>query len=88
MRTWNVHNEENVLYRDRSPVVQLLLQLENKQQIMLNYVETQHKHMYSLYIILITLYVNPLFINTCIQFFYYDRFLECAGFGNFPPILH
>ena len=28
----------------------LLLQLENKQQIMKNNVETQNKHMYSLYI--------------------------------------
>ena len=36
--------EENVLYRDRSRVVQLLLQLENKQQIMLNNVKTRHKH--------------------------------------------
>ena len=41
---------ENVIYRDRSRVVQLLLQLENKQQIIQNNVETQHKHMYSLYI--------------------------------------
>ena len=36
--------------RDRSRIVKLLLQLENKQQIMQNNVETQHKHMYSLYI--------------------------------------
>ena len=43
--------KENVIYyRDRNPVVELLLQLENKQQIMQNNVETQHKHMYSLYI--------------------------------------
>ena len=35
--------------RDRSRVVELLLQLENKQQIIQNNVETQHKHMYSLY---------------------------------------
>ena len=34
-------------YRDRSRLVQLLLQLE----IMQNNVETQHKHMYSLYIV-------------------------------------
>ena len=39
---------ENVIYRDRSHIVELLLQLENKQQIMQNNVETQHKHMYSL----------------------------------------
>ena len=47
MRTWNIHN---IIYRDRSRVVELLLQSENKQQIMQNNVETQHKHMYSLYI--------------------------------------
>ena len=40
---------ENVIYRDQSLIVQLLLQLENKQQIMQNNVDTQHKHMYSLY---------------------------------------
>ena len=32
---------ENVIYRDRSHTVELLLQLENKQQIMQNNVETQ-----------------------------------------------
>ena len=37
---------ENVIYRDRSRIVELLLQLENKQQIMQNNVDTQHKHMY------------------------------------------
>ena len=47
MRTWNIHN---IIYRDRSHVVELLLQFENKQQIMQNNMETQHKHMYSLYI--------------------------------------
>ena len=41
---------ENVIYTDRSRIVELLLQLENKQQIMQNNVETQHKHIYSLYI--------------------------------------
>ena len=40
---------ENVIYRDLSRVVELLLQLENKQQIMQNN-ETQHKQVYSLYI--------------------------------------
>ena len=35
---------------DRNRVVELLLQLENKQQIMQNNVKTQHKHMYSVYI--------------------------------------
>ena len=42
--------KENVIYRDRSCVVELLLQLTNKQQIMPKIVEIQHKHMYSLYI--------------------------------------
>ena len=43
MRTSIIRNTgENVLYRDRSRVVELLLQLENKQQIMQNDVETQH----------------------------------------------
>ena len=41
---------ENVIYRDRSRIVELLLQLEYKQQIIQNNVETQHNHMYSLYI--------------------------------------
>ena len=41
---------ENVIYRDRSRIVELLLQLEYKQQIMQNNVETQHNRMYSLYI--------------------------------------
>ena len=42
--------KENVIYRDRRRIVQLLLQLENKQQIMQNNVETQHNRMYLLYI--------------------------------------
>ena len=37
----------DVIYIDRSRVVELLLQLENKQQIITNNLETQHKHMYS-----------------------------------------
>ena len=41
---------ENVIYRDRSRIVELLLQLKNKQQIIQNNVETQHNRMYSLYI--------------------------------------
>ena len=40
----------NVIYTDRSRIIELLLQLENKQQIMQNNVETQHKYIYSLYI--------------------------------------
>ena len=41
---------ENIIYRDRSRIVELLLQLENKQQIMQNNVETRHNRMYPLYI--------------------------------------
>ena len=41
---------ENVIYTDRSRIVELLLQLENKQQMQNNVVETQHNRMYSLYI--------------------------------------
>ena len=33
---------ENVIYTDRSSIVELLLQLENKQQIMQYNVETQY----------------------------------------------
>ena len=36
----NSEHRENVIYRDRSRIVELLLQLENKQQIMQNNVET------------------------------------------------
>ena len=67
MRTWNIHNacRENVIYRDRSCVVELLLQLENKQQIMQN-VETQHKHMYSLYNGSLSNVAFPMARSTCI----------------------
>ena len=42
---------ENIIWRDWSRVVELLLQLKKKQQIMQSInVQTQHKHMYSLYI--------------------------------------
>ena len=40
---------ENVIYRDRIRVIELLLQLDSKQQIMTNNVENQHNYMYSLY---------------------------------------
>ena len=46
-------HRENFISRDRSCVVELLLPLENKQQIIQNNVETQHKHMYSLYILVV-----------------------------------
>ena len=57
---------ENVRDRDRSRVVKLLLQLENKQQIMQNNVETQHKHMYSLYIGSLCNVAFPMARFTCI----------------------
>ena len=38
----------NVIYRDRSHIVELLLQLEDNQKIIQNNVETQHNRMYSL----------------------------------------
>ena len=57
---------ENVIYRDRSRIVELLLQLENKQQIMQNNVETQHKHMYSLYIGSLCNVAFPMARFTCI----------------------
>ena len=41
-------HKESVIYRDRSRVVELLLQMENKQQIMQNNVETQYNRMFSL----------------------------------------
>ena len=36
-------SRENVMYRDRSRLVELLLKLEYKQQIVQNNVETNHK---------------------------------------------
>ena len=36
---------ENVIYRDRNCVEELLLQFENKQQFVQSNEETQHKHM-------------------------------------------
>ena len=44
VRTWHIYNT-NIIYS-----VEFLLQLENKQQIMQNNMETQQKHMYLLYI--------------------------------------
>ena len=58
--------KENVIYRDQSCVVELLLQLKNKQQIMQNNVETQHKHMYSLYIGSLCHVAFPMACFTCI----------------------
>ena len=58
--------KENVIYRDRSRVVELLLQIENKQQIMQNNVETQHKHMYSLYVGSLCNVAFPIARFTCI----------------------
>ena len=57
---------ENVIYRDRSCIVELLLQLENKQQIMKNNVGTQHNRMYSLYIGSLCNVAFPMARFTCI----------------------
>ena len=57
---------ENDIYRDRSHIEELLLQLENKQQFMQNNVETQHKHMYSLYIGSLCNVAFPMARFTCI----------------------
>ena len=59
-------HKENVTYRDRSRVLELLLQLENKQQIMQNNGETQHKHMYSLNIGSLCNVAFPMARFTCI----------------------
>ena len=42
-----MNNVGKMVYRKRSRVVSFLLQLENKQQIMPNNVDTQKKHMYT-----------------------------------------
>ena len=41
----HIQRRGNLIYRDRSRIVELLLQLENKQQIIQNNVETQHNRM-------------------------------------------
>ena len=57
---------ENVIYRNRSRIVELLLQLENKQQIIQHNVETQHIRMYSLYIGILCNIAFPMARFTCI----------------------
>ena len=57
---------ENIMYRDRSRVVQLLLQMENKQQIMQNNVVSQNNYMYSLYIGNLCNVAFPMARFTCI----------------------
>ena len=59
-------HRENVINRDRSRIVELLLQLDNKQQIMQNNVETQHKRMHSLYIGSLCNVAFPMALFTCI----------------------
>ena len=58
--------KENVIYRDRSRIVELLLQLENKQEIIQINVETQHNRMYSLYIASLCYVAFPMARFTCI----------------------
>ena len=59
-------HRENVIYRDQSRIVELLLQLENKQQIRQNNAETQHNRMYSLYIGSLCIVAFPMARFTCI----------------------
>ena len=67
MRTWNILNfTQGKRYIQGSRLVQLLLQMENKQQIMQNNVETQHKHMYQLYIGSLCIVAFPMARFTCI----------------------
>ena len=40
---------ENVIYRDRSRIVELLLQLEYKQQIIQNNVDSTQSHVFVIY---------------------------------------
>ena len=79
---------ENVIYRDRSRVVELLLQLENKQQ-MQNNVETQHNRMYSLYIGSLYTIAFLLVRFTCIvtsQVFVEKQSVELCLFNALPFI--
>ena len=57
---------ENVIYKDQSRIEELLLQLEYKQQIIQNNVETQHNRMYSLYIGSLCNVAFPMARFTCI----------------------
>ena len=57
---------ENIIYRDRSRMLELLLRLENKQKIMQNNLETQHNRMYSLYIGSMCNVAFPMSRFTCI----------------------
>ena len=57
-------HKENVIYRDRSRIVELLLQLDTNN--MQNNVETQHDRMYSLYIGSLCNVAFPLARFTCI----------------------
>ena len=57
---------ENVIYRNWGCIEELLLQLENKQQIIQHNVETQHNRMYSLYIGSLCNVAFPIARFTCI----------------------
>ena len=59
-----------LMYRDPNPVVELLLNLENKPRIMQNNVDTQHKHIYSLYIGSLCNIAIPMARLTCIVTIY------------------
>ena len=61
-----VRAHENVELSQRKRVVELLLKLENKQQILQNNVETRHKHMISIYIDSLCYVAFPMVRFTCI----------------------
>ena len=66
---WHIYDAGKTYDRDRSCVVEFLLQLENKQQNMPNNVETRHKHMYPWYIDCLCKMVFPTCMSrfTCIM---------------------
>ena len=67
IRTCHIYNKDKTLfYRDQRRVGKLLLQLDNKQLIMQNNVETQHEYIYSLYIGSLCNIAFPMTHFTCI----------------------
>ena len=62
MRTWNIHN---VIYKGSKPCSRAFTTF-GKQQTMQNNVETQHKHMYSLYIGSLCNVAFPMAHFTCV----------------------
>ena len=65
-RTWNIQNAGKTLYINVKRIVELLLQLENKQQIIQNNVETRHNRLHSLYTGSFCYVAFPVACFTCI----------------------